>query len=57
MTKLLTIIGNRPQFVKSAILTRELQKHSDKYEEIVVNSGQHYYPELEAKILDQAIME
>jgi len=38
--KVITLIGGRPQFVKEAILHKELI--SSNIEEILVNSGQHY---------------
>lgn len=44
MTKVLTIVGNRPQFIKLGVTARSLrQRGSDApFENIVVNTGQHY---------------
>lgn len=41
MYKLLTLIGNRPHFIKAASLSREIANQGS-IEEIVVHSGQHY---------------
>ena len=39
--KLLTVIGARPQFIKAAVVSHELLKHSN-FEEHIVHTGQHY---------------
>ena len=39
MTKFLTVIGNRPQFVKAAAVSHRLRAVAD---EILVHTGQHY---------------
>jgi UDP-N-acetylglucosamine 2-epimerase (non-hydrolysing)/UDP-GlcNAc3NAcA epimerase len=41
--RIVTVIGNRPQFVKAAAVSRLLREHHD---ELIVNTGQHYDDEL-----------
>jgi UDP-N-acetylglucosamine 2-epimerase len=41
--RVLTVIGNRPQFVKAAAVSRVLR---ERHEEILVHTGQHYDDEL-----------
>lgn len=44
--KILTVIGARPQFIKAAVVSRAIEKYNvkntDKIDEIIVNTGQHY---------------
>ena len=43
MKKIITIIGARPQIIKSAALSRAIKTYfSDGLEEIIVHTGQHY---------------
>ena len=41
--RILTVIGNRPQFVKAAAVSRALRSRHD---EVLVHTGQHYDDEL-----------
>ena len=40
-SKIVTILGARPQFIKAGTVSREIAKHVD-IEEIIVHTGQHY---------------
>lgn len=43
MIKILNIIGARPQIIKAAAISRAIRNHfSDKIEDIIVHTGQHY---------------
>lgn len=43
MKKVVTIIGARPQIIKSSAINRAIrEKFSDQLEEIIVHTGQHY---------------
>lgn len=42
MKRLLTVIGARPQIIKSAALSRAVQVASDEVEECILHTGQHY---------------
>lgn len=39
--KIVTIIGARPQFIKAAVISREI-KSNDSIEEVIVHTGQHF---------------
>src|SRR4051812_14405292 len=43
--RIVTVIGNRPQFVKAAAVSRPLR---ERHEELLVHTGQHYDDELSA---------
>ena len=40
--KVITIVGARPQFIKSASVSKALQLNG--YQEYVIHTGQHYDP-------------
>lgn len=48
--RVVSVVGNRPQFVKAAPLSRALRARVD---EVLVHSGQHYDPELADLFFDE----
>jgi UDP-GlcNAc3NAcA epimerase len=48
--KILTVVGNRPQFVKAAAVSGHLRERA---EEILVHTGQHYDRELSAVFFEE----
>ena len=48
--RVVTVIGNRPQFVKAAAVSRALRAHHD---EVLVHTGQHYDDELSTVFVDE----
>ena len=40
MQRVLSVVGNRPQFIKSAPLSEALRERG--HDEVVVHTGQHY---------------
>jgi len=50
--KVLTIIGARPQFIKAAVVSKEIQKHPE-LSEIVVHTGQHFDKNMSAIFFEQ----
>ena len=49
--KVLSVVGNRPQFVKSAPLSVALRER--EIDEVVLHTGQHYDPELSQVFFDE----
>lgn len=50
MARIVTVIGNRPQFVKAAAVSRLLR---GSHEELIVHTGQHYDDELSQVFFDE----
>jgi UDP-N-acetylglucosamine 2-epimerase len=48
--RIVTVIGNRPQFVKAAAVSRLL---GERHEELLVHTGQHYDDELSRVFFDE----
>lgn len=53
-SKIATIIGARPQFIKHAVLEPELKKH---FKHISIHSGQHYDKEMSQVFFDELGMD
>src|SRR3954469_12684618 len=48
--RIVTVIGNRPQFVKAAAVSRLLR---ERHEELIIHTGQHYDDELSRIFFDE----
>ena len=54
MLKLLTVIGARPQIIKSAALSRAIRtSYADRICEVIVHTGQHYDPLMSGVFFDE----
>lgn len=54
MIKLLTVIGARPQIIKSAAISRAIKEHfSDSIEEKILHTGQHYDANMSQVFFDE----
>jgi UDP-GlcNAc3NAcA epimerase len=54
--KIVSIIGARPQFIKSAAVSRALKKYKNNFEhvkEIIVHTGQHYDKNMSADFFEE----
>lgn len=40
--KILTVIGARPQFIKAAVISRNIYLSDSSVREVLVHTGQHY---------------
>ncbi len=57
MKKILTVLGARPQIIKSAAITRVvLSEFSNQLEEVVVNTGQHYDSNMNAEFFEELLL-
>src|SRR5690625_4455013 len=41
MTKILTVIGARPQFIKASVVSKVIRQQG-AFEEVIVHTGQHF---------------
>lgn len=54
--KIVLVVGARPNFMKSAPLMRELGKHGDRFETLLIHTGQHYDHKLSQLFFDELKM-
>jgi UDP-GlcNAc3NAcA epimerase len=50
LVRILSVIGNRPQFVNAAAVSRKLR---ERHQEVLVHTGQHYDDELSRVFVDE----
>jgi UDP-GlcNAc3NAcA epimerase len=54
MKKIMTIVGARPQIIKASAISRAIRtEFSDRVEEIIVHTGQHYDENMSAVFFDE----
>jgi UDP-GlcNAc3NAcA epimerase len=54
MIKLIIIVGARPQFIKAAAICRTLRlQYSDRIQQIIINTGQHYDDNMSTIFFDE----
>ena len=57
MKKILTVLGARPQIIKSAAITRVIRSEFvQKMEEVVLNTGQHYDSNMNAVFFEELFL-
>ncbi len=57
MKKILTVLGARPQIIKSAAITRVIRSDFDQeMEEVVLNTGQHYDSNMNAVFFEELFL-
>ena len=50
--KILTVVGARPQFIKAAVVSREIEK-ADLLQEVIIHTGQHFDPNMSQVFFDE----
>jgi UDP-GlcNAc3NAcA epimerase len=53
MTKILTVLGARPQFIKAAVVSRAFSKYKSSINEIIIHTGQHYDANMSEVFFDE----
>jgi len=49
----MSVVGTRPNFMKSAPVVRELRRHPGDFEHVLVHTGQHYDDEMSQVFIDE----
>ena len=44
--KIVTIIGARPQFIKAAVVSRDILQRPGEITEVIIHTGQHFDPNM-----------
>lgn len=51
--RILSVVGARPNFMKAAPILAALERRSDRFQSILVHTGQHYDAEMSASFFDE----
>jgi UDP-N-acetylglucosamine 2-epimerase (non-hydrolysing) len=51
--RILSVVGTRPNFMKTAPVVRELRRRPDDFEHVLVHTGQHYDEEMSQVFIDE----
>ncbi len=51
--RILSVVGTRPNFMKTAPVVRELRRRPDDFEHVLVHTGQHYDDEMSQVFIDE----
>jgi UDP-N-acetylglucosamine 2-epimerase (non-hydrolysing) len=51
--KIISVVGTRPNFMKTAPVIRELRRRPDDFEHVLVHTGQHYDDEMSQVFIDE----
>jgi UDP-N-acetylglucosamine 2-epimerase (non-hydrolysing) len=49
----MSVVGTRPNFMKTAPVVRELKRRSDEFEHVLVHTGQHYADEMSQVFIEE----